>query len=137
MELLHCCLLQLLILLFVLSCRSAFHYMISTVWTMVEPQANHYCNTLQERLCIIVTAKMQGVFRVTPYPWQDEAIVPMALMNVSRGRVSCAPILLVRPTGGGKSLVRDVYSILNAIVCLTITLLLLVLGCRSSTEDWV
>jgi superfamily II DNA helicase RecQ len=48
----------------------------------------------------------------------------MALMNVPKGGIDCAPVLLVRPTGGGKSLGRDVYSILNAGVCLTITPLL-------------
>jgi superfamily II DNA helicase RecQ len=48
----------------------------------------------------------------------------MTLMNVPKGRVDCAPVLLVRPTGGGKSLVRYIYSILNAGVCLTITPLL-------------
>ena len=73
---------------------------------------------------IIVEEETKAVFNVTPYTWQTEAILHMVMMNVPLGGVSCAPLLLVRPTGGGKSLVRDVYSIIRAGVCLTITPLL-------------
>jgi hypothetical protein len=97
---------------------------ISTLRTMSDPQASRYQAAVRERLRIIVEAQSQGVFNVTPYPWQTEVIIHMTLMNVPRGGVSCAPLLLVRPTGGGKSLVRDVYSIVKAGVCLTITPLL-------------
>jgi superfamily II DNA helicase RecQ len=72
----------------------------------------------------IIDSKAQGVFNATLYPWQRQVILQMALMTIPRTGVDCAPLLLVRPTGGGKSMVRDVFSVLNAGVSLTITPLL-------------
>jgi hypothetical protein len=92
-----------------------------------DSRTSWYCNALWQRLHTIVKAKSQGVFNITPYSWQIEVILHMALMNIPCGSVKRAPLLLVRPTGGGISLVRDVFSLLNAGVCLT-TLPLLALG---------
>jgi superfamily II DNA helicase RecQ len=79
---------------------------------------------LSERISDIIDSKAQGVFNATLYPWQREVILQMALMTVPGTGVDCAPLLLVRPTGGGKSMVRYVFSVLNAGVSLTITPLL-------------
>ena len=67
---------------------------------------------------------MEDVLGNTPYGWQKEVIGHMALMPVHHSGVDCAPILLVRPTGGGKSSVRDVYSLMRGGVSLTISPLL-------------
>ena len=45
-------------------------------------------------------------------------------MGIPDSKIDPAPVLLVRPTGGGKSSVRDVYSIMNGGFSLTITPLL-------------
>jgi hypothetical protein len=93
-----------------------------------DSRTSQYHNALQQRLHTIVKAKSQGIFNITPYSWQIEVTLHMALMNIPCcGVEEQAPLLLVCPTGGGKLLVRDVYSLLNAGVCLTI-LPLLALG---------
>ena len=45
-------------------------------------------------------------------------------MQIPPSGIAPAPVLLVRPTGGGKSAVRDVYSVLSGGFSLTITALL-------------
>jgi superfamily II DNA helicase RecQ len=67
---------------------------------------------------------MVDVLGNTPYQWQKDIIAHMAMMPIEHSGVDCGPILLVRPTGGGKSSVRDVYSLMNAGVSLTISPLL-------------
>jgi hypothetical protein len=67
---------------------------------------------------------MEDVIGNTPYGWQKEVIRHMALMPLLNSGVDCAPILLVRPTGGGKSSVRDVFSLMGGVVSLTISPLL-------------
>jgi ATP-dependent DNA helicase RecQ len=67
---------------------------------------------------------MEDVLGNTPYGWQKQVIGHMALMPVPHSGLDCAPILLVRPTGGGKSSVRDVYSLMRGGVSLTISPLL-------------
>ena len=49
----------------------------------------------------------------------------MTMMPIPQSGIKCGPILLVRPTGGVKSSVHDVYSLMNAGVSLTISPLLL------------
>jgi superfamily II DNA helicase RecQ len=64
---------------------------------------------------------MQNVFSMEPHDWQDEAISHIiALVKAN----SCGPLLLVRPTGGGKSAVRDTVAVILAGVVLTISPLL-------------
>jgi superfamily II DNA helicase RecQ len=72
----------------------------------------------------MATAFMVDVLGNTPYAWQKEVMSHMAMMPIPHSGVECAPILLVRPTGGGKSSVRDVYSLMNGGVSLTISPLL-------------
>ena len=67
---------------------------------------------------------MVDVLGNTPYQWQKDIIAHMAMMPIPHSGVECGPILLVRPTGGGKSSVRDVYSLMKAGVSLTISPLL-------------
>jgi superfamily II DNA helicase RecQ len=91
---------------------------------MVDPLTDPYRLAMRQRLSSIIEWKAQGVFNATLYPWQTEVIQQMGLMRIPNSGVACAPLLLVRPTGGGKSMVRDVFSVLNAGVSLTITPLL-------------
>ena len=57
----------------------------------------------QRRRCTEMAVEfMEDVLANTPYDWQKEVIGHMALMPVPHSGVDCAPILLVRPTGGGK-----------------------------------
>ncbi len=67
---------------------------------------------------------MSTVFGKTPYEWQLDTLVHLAKMKLPRSGVSPGAVLLVRPTGGGKSSVRDVHSVMNGGVSLTITPLL-------------
>jgi hypothetical protein len=67
---------------------------------------------------------MEEVFGTTPYPWQLDVITHLLSMVVPGSGIPPAPLLLVRPTGGGKSSVRDVFSVMNAGISLTITPLL-------------
>ena len=67
---------------------------------------------------------IQKVFGITPYPWQVEVISHLLTMSREDSGVPAAPVLLVRPTGGGKSSVRDVHGVVNGGVSLTITPLL-------------
>jgi hypothetical protein len=67
---------------------------------------------------------MQEVFGKTAYAWQQQVIAHLCSMQTPQSGIVSAPVLLVRPTGGGKSAVRDVYSILSGGFSLTITPLL-------------
>jgi superfamily II DNA helicase RecQ len=67
---------------------------------------------------------MQEVFGTTPYQWQKEVITHLCLMRIPGSGTLPAPVLLVRPTGGGKSSVRDIYSVMYAGFSLTIVPLL-------------
>ena len=72
----------------------------------------------------MAASSMKEVFDITPYPWQLAIITHLLSMVVPCSGISPAPVLLVRPTGGGKSSVRDVYSVMNGSISLTITPLL-------------
>ena len=67
---------------------------------------------------------MENVFAKSPYPWQLDVLSHLAMMKLPASGVSPGPVLLVRLTGGGRSLVRDVHSVENGGVSLTITPLL-------------
>ena len=54
------------------------------------------------------------------YPDQVRVLERLAMMKFKLSSVHPAPILFVQPTGGGKSLVRDVHSVLCRGVSLTI-----------------
>ena len=53
----------------------------------------------------IVTAAMSGVFNNTPHRWLCKATCELCRM------APCSPLLLVRPTGGGKSAVRNILGL--------------------------
>ena len=72
----------------------------------------------------LASTLMVQVFGNKPYPWQQDVIAHLGCMRISDSGVHPAPVLLVRPTGGGKSAVRDVYSVMNGGFSLTITPLL-------------
>ena len=67
---------------------------------------------------------MHDVFGKMPYQWQLEILSQLSFMKKIDTSIYPGAVLLVRPTGGGKSSVRDVYSVMCAGVSLTITPLL-------------
>jgi hypothetical protein len=76
------------------------------------------------RCADLATDVMREVFGKTPYAWQQKVIAHLCCMQIPQSSIAPAPVLLVRPTGGGKSAVRDVSSILSGGFSLTITPLL-------------
>ncbi len=70
------------------------------------------------------TVAMHNVFGKMPYRWQLQIICHISLMKTIDTSICPGAVLLVRPTGGGKSSVRDVYSVMCAGVSHTITPLL-------------
>jgi superfamily II DNA helicase RecQ len=72
----------------------------------------------------MATTYMEDVLGNTPYQWQSEVISHLAMMPIPHSGIDCSPVLLVRPTGGGKSSVRDVVALMGGGVSLTITPLL-------------
>jgi superfamily II DNA helicase RecQ len=68
---------------------------------------------------------MEKVFGITPYPWQVEVITHLLMMSIKGSGVPAAPVLLVWPTGGGKSSIHNIHGVTNGGVLLTITPLLL------------
>ena len=69
----------------------------------------------------VAAQAMHSVFGLVPHDWQEAAILHiLALVRDD----TCAPLLLVRPTGGGKSAVRDTVGVILAGVSLTISPLL-------------
>jgi superfamily II DNA helicase RecQ len=78
---------------------------------------HHRCSKMAKEV-------MEEVFERTPYPWQQKVIAHLCCMPLPDSGIYPVPVLLVRLTGGGKSAVRDVYSVLNGGFLLTITPLL-------------
>jgi superfamily II DNA helicase RecQ len=72
----------------------------------------------------LAASVMQKVFGIAPYPWQVEVISHLLVMSIEDRGVPAAPVLLVRPTGGGESSIRNVHGVVNGGVSLTITPLL-------------
>ena len=69
----------------------------------------------------VATSAMESVFGKTAKAWQKEAILHSASMHHSN---SCQPLPLVRPTGDGKSVVRNTFAALACGVTITICPLL-------------
>jgi superfamily II DNA helicase RecQ len=69
----------------------------------------------------VAAEAMQSVFGMSPHGWQEEMISHIIALFKNN---SCAPLLLVRPTGAGKSAVRDTVGVIFAGVILTISPLL-------------
>ena len=88
--------------------------------TPPNPQSHAYILRCSE----MATYFMEEVFGTTPYPWQQQVIAHLCCMSIPDSGIACAPVLLIRPTGGGKSSVRDIYSIMNGGFSLTIAPLL-------------
>ena len=66
------------------------------------------------------------VFGINPtYPAQLDVLAQLAMMKFKLSSNKPLPLLFVHPTGGGKSLVRDVHSVLFWGVSLTIVPVLL------------
>ena len=62
-----------------------------------------------------------NVFNVPSlYDAQADVLERLALMRFTKSPIKPSSVLLIHPTGGGKSLVRDVYSVLFRGVTLTI-----------------
>ena len=66
----------------------------------------------------VVEEAMQSVFGMSPHDWQEDTIHHIITLAKDN---SCAPLLLGRPTGGGKSAVRDTVGVILAGVVLTIS----------------
>jgi hypothetical protein len=81
--------------------------------------------TIIRRFEHLSTVAMYNVFGKMPYQWQLQIICHLSLMKTIDASIFPGAVLLdVRPTGGGKSSVGDVYSVMCAGVSLTITPLL-------------
>ena len=88
--------------------------------TLFEVQRQWYHRRCSE----LASLFMVDVLWNTPYQWQKDITAHTGMMHIPHSGVECGPILLVRPTGGGKSSVRDVYSLMKAGISLTISPLL-------------
>ena len=75
-----------------------------------------------QRLISIVASDIFAV--TTLYKEQMDVLVKLALMKFRESSVVPAPLLFVKATGGGKSLVRDIHSVMFRGVSLTIVPLL-------------
>jgi superfamily II DNA helicase RecQ len=53
---------------------------------------------------------MLRAFGFTPFAWQDDILCHLLKMASPRHSIAPAPTFLCQPTGGGKSLVRDVFA---------------------------
>jgi superfamily II DNA helicase RecQ len=52
----------------------------------------------------LATISMQETFGMDPWPWQSNILATLLTQKVGK------PHLLVRPTGGGKSMIWDVFA---------------------------
>eukprot|EP00978_Attheya_sp_CCMP212_P048277 scaffold496451_cov59-Attheya_sp.AAC.1 len=55
----------------------------------------------------IACLSMTSAFRLDPFPWQEHIVSHLNLMNSDDSGIDPGGVLLVRPTGGGKSLAHD------------------------------
>ncbi len=78
---------------------------------MVDTTSDTRRRGYQRRCKEITSTSMLKVFGTKPYPWQQEVIAHLCCMVIPHSGIAPAPVLLVRPTGGGKSSVRDIFSI--------------------------
>ena len=90
--------------------------------TIISPNDDHISESDMEgharRLSAIVA---RDVFN-TPelYPDQLRVLERLAMMKFKLSSIHPAPILFLQPTGGGKSMVRDVHSVISRGIALTI-----------------
>ena len=80
--------------------------------------------SLLDPLGVAVTFTFMDYHGYSPYEWQSTSIKHILSIAVNGRRGAASPILLVQPTGGGKSSVRDVCAMLLGGCCLTIVPLL-------------
>jgi superfamily II DNA helicase RecQ len=88
-----------------------------------------------ERFKHLSKVAMHDVFGRIPYAWQVEIISHLSMMKKIGTFIRPGAVLLIWPTGGGKSSVRDVYSVMCAGVSLTINPLLS-LGADQTEKNW-
>jgi hypothetical protein len=69
----------------------------------------------------VAAEAMQSVFGMSPHDWQEDTISHTITLAEDN---SCAPLLLIWPTGGGKLAMRDTVGVILAGVVLTISPLL-------------
>ena len=85
---------------------------------MIEHMMDTVMETHAHQLSVIVA---RDVFNTsTLYPSQIRVIERLTVMKYKPSSINPAPILFFQLTGGGKSLVRDVHSVLCYSVSLTI-----------------
>eukprot|EP00550_Attheya_septentrionalis_P003008 CAMPEP_0198281358 /NCGR_PEP_ID=MMETSP1449-20131203/1336_1 /TAXON_ID=420275 /ORGANISM="Attheya septentrionalis, Strain CCMP2084" /LENGTH=664 /DNA_ID=CAMNT_0043977123 /DNA_START=30 /DNA_END=2020 /DNA_ORIENTATION=+ len=53
---------------------------------------------------------MKSIFDKIPFPWQENIIAHLNMMRMPRRGIPPAAVLLIQPTGGGKSMVRDTFA---------------------------
>eukprot|EP00978_Attheya_sp_CCMP212_P030618 scaffold113201_cov65-Attheya_sp.AAC.1 len=53
---------------------------------------------------------MTSAFGLDPFPWQEHIVSHLNLMNSDDSGIDPGGVLLVRPTGGGKSLLHDLFA---------------------------
>jgi hypothetical protein len=58
----------------------------------------------------IACLSMTSAFGLDPFPWQEDVVSHLNLMHSEESGIDPGGVLLVRPTGGGKSLVRDSFA---------------------------
>eukprot|EP00978_Attheya_sp_CCMP212_P018921 scaffold52326_cov46-Attheya_sp.AAC.1 len=58
----------------------------------------------------IACLSMTSAFGLDPFPWQQHIVSHLNLMNSDDSGIDPGGVLLVHPTGGGKSLVRDSFA---------------------------
>ena len=74
-------------------------------------------NTARE-LCETAALDVFGITSL--YPQQVEVLIRLFLMKIRHSPMKPAPLLFVKPTGGGKSLVRDLHAVMFRGITLTI-----------------
>jgi superfamily II DNA helicase RecQ len=57
-----------------------------------------------------IHSTMQQAFGFTPFAWQEDVLTCLLKMSSCRHPVAPAPTFLCQPTGGGKSLIPDIYT---------------------------
>ena len=67
---------------------------------------------LQTRARILSQIVAKDLFGISPlYPAQLDILERLAMIQFKLSSFKPSPLICVHPTGGGKSLVRDVYSV--------------------------
>ena len=61
--------------------------------------------------CHLMHCSMQNGFGLTPHPWQEAIGSHLNKMLCPASNIAPGPVLLYQLTSGGKSLVRDTFSV--------------------------